>query len=352
MQRWFFWIAALVTLPALAVERSFDFSTAPVDQTPSGFRSLVAGRGQPGEWKVILDDAPPALAPLSSKAPAVARRAVLAQTSRVALNQHFPILLNDGEAYGDFHLSTRFKIVGGALEQMAGVVFHFQDETNFFAILADAQRNHFRCYKVVNGVATAPLGPDSLTVLPGVWHELSVVCEGARITAALDGQESIKLIDNASAAQPGKVGFFTKSDTVCYFTDARLSFTRPQAAAQALIKSLLTAYPRLADLAIYAVRPGTQMPVIIAAKNQQQIGQSGTAVEQSVITASKRYYAKLRNTALVTVPLRDRNGETIGAVRVEMNSFRGQTEGNALMRAKPILDRMQEQITSLEDLLH
>jgi hypothetical protein len=28
-------------------------------------------------------------------------------------------------------------------------------------------------------------------------------------------------------------------------------------------------------------------------------------VEQSVITASKRYYAKLRNTALVTVPLND-----------------------------------------------
>ena len=52
------------------------------------------------------------------------------------------------------------------------------------------------------------------------------------------------------------------------------------------------------------------------------------------------------------MPLRDRNGETIGAVRVEMSSFRGQTEGNALMRAKPLLDRMQEQITSLEDLLH
>jgi len=351
MRNWFFGIVAGAALSAGATERAFDFSQAPLEQTPPGFRSLVAGRGKPGDWVVLLDDVPPALAPLSPRAPAVSKRAVLGQTARVALNQHFPILLSDGESYGDFKFSTRFKIVGGALEQVAGVVFHFQNETNFFAVFADAQRNQFRCYKVVNGVATKPLGPPEMKIERGVWHDLVVQCEGTRITAALDGEEAIKLIDNASGTQPGKLGFWTKSDAVSYFTDAKVSFTAPQAVAQTLVRSLLSEYPRLLDLAVFALRPGEKMPVVIAAKNEKEIGSPGTEVEQSVIASAKRYFGKSKKSVTVTVPLRDRNGDPMAAVRVEMGTFRGQTEDNAVIRTKPLIERMQAQVTSLEDLL-
>jgi hypothetical protein len=49
--------------------------------------------------------------------------------------------------------------------------------------------------------------------------------------------------------------------------------------------------------------------------------------------------------------LRDRNGESIAAVRVVMKSFPGQTEDNAIVRAQPILKLMQPRVQSLETLL-
>ena len=61
--------------PVGAGERVFDFSDFSLDQTPTNFVSLVAGRGRPGEWRVALDQVPPALAPLTSKAMATSRPA-------------------------------------------------------------------------------------------------------------------------------------------------------------------------------------------------------------------------------------------------------------------------------------
>ena len=52
----------------------------------------------------------------------------------------------------------------------------------------------------------------------------------------------------------------------------------------------------------------------------------------------------------VTMPLRDRNGETVGAVAVRMKSFAGQTEKNAIVRALPIVKPMEARIQSARDL--
>ena len=68
-------ILILLALPALAAERVFNFGEYPLDQPPPGFRSTVLGTGKPGEWKVVLDEVPPLLEPLTSKAPSVNRRA-------------------------------------------------------------------------------------------------------------------------------------------------------------------------------------------------------------------------------------------------------------------------------------
>jgi hypothetical protein len=54
---------------------------------------------------------------------------------------------------------------------------------------------------------------------------------------------------------------------------------------------------------------------------------------------------------LVTMPLHDRNGETVGAVRVSMTTFFGQTEKNALARAIPIVKSMALRVSSAKELL-
>jgi hypothetical protein len=52
----------------------------------------------------------------------------------------------------------------------------------------------------------------------------------------------------------------------------------------------------------------------------------------------------------VTLPLRDRNGDSVAAVRVKMKSFKGQTEENAILRALPVVKQMQERVPATGDL--
>ena len=51
------------------------------------------------------------------------------------------------------------------------------------------------------------------------------------------------------------------------------------------------------------------------------------------------------------LPLRDRNGDPIAAVQIILKSFPGQTEDNALLRARPIVSQMQPRVLSLDALL-
>lgn len=59
---------------------------------------------------------------------------------------------------------------------------------------------------------------------------------------------------------------------------------------------------------------------------------------------------KGKEVMLVTMPLHDRNGETVGAVRVTMTTFFGQTEKNALARALPIVKSMEMRVSSAKEL--
>ena len=57
-----------------------------------------------------------------------------------------------------------------------------------------------------------------------------------------------------------------------------------------------------------------------------------------------------KGTVAVTMPLEDRNGDPIAAVRVQMDSFFGETQDTAILRARVIAQMMQAQIMSGQDL--
>lgn len=340
---------ALVALPMHAAEHLFDFSADALNQSPPGFRSLVVGQGKPGDWKVILQEVPPLLKPLTPEAPRVTRHAVLAQLAREPIERHFPLLIYEADTYGDFKLKTRFKIAGGALEQMAGIVFHYQNASNFFVVYADALGNAFRCTKMVDGEWKPPIGP-AMEVSKGTWHSLTVQCDGTRIVCSLDGKEAIKLIDSADN-RPGKIGFWTRADSVCYFADTKLTYTPQENPAQTLVRQTLEDYSRLLGLKIYAVAAGGKRPVVIASKDAKDLGKPGGKAEEDVIKRGVVYYGKTRHAVSVTVPLRNRNGDPIAAACITMKTFPGQTEDNAMARARPVVRKMQNQVESREDLL-
>jgi hypothetical protein len=338
----------LIALSASAAEKHFNFSDCEPGKMPPGFRSMVAGEGKPGDWQVVMDEVPPLLPPLTPQAPSTARRAVLGQLSKDATDERFPILVYDDETFGDFTMTTRFKTVDGQKERMAGLAFRIQDEKNFYVLRASVLGRNIRFYKVVGGVRSLPIGPD-VEISNGVWHELSVTCKGNEIRCLYDGREIIPPLTDATF-NTGKVGFWTKSDSVSYFVDAGITYTPRVPPAQVLIQKIMEKYPRILALKVYALDESKQQAKVIASKNKEEIGEAGGQYEVATIEKGTIQYAKTKSHIAVVMPLRDRNGDVVAAVRVHLSTFPGQTEENAIARATPIVKEMQEGMQAYEKL--
>jgi hypothetical protein len=291
---------------------------------------------------------PPLLAPLTDKAPLITRRAVLVQASRDPTDERFPMFIYDGETFQDFRLATRFKIVGGQAEQMAGVVFRFQNASNFYVIRASALGHNVRFYKVVNGVRSDPIGPQ-LDVSTGDWHTLAVQCQGNQIVCWFDDRLVMPPL-NDNTFTSGKIGFWTKSDAVSYFTDMMIDYKPRVPAAQSLVKSIMEQQPRILGLRIYTL-DSTGQPRIIASKDEKEIGQPGTDAEREALTDGKIFYGRGRGTVAITMPFRDRNGDAMAAMRVELKSHFAESQDTTLARATMILKLMQAQVNSMDGLM-
>ena len=315
---------------------------------PTGFDNVLAGSGQPGEWKVIEDEVPSAFTPLTDKAPVITRRSVLGQLSQDPTDNRFPMLIYNGETFGDFKLTTQFKIVSGVAEQMAGVVFRFQNASNFYVVRASALGHNLRFYKMVNGQFADPftLGTN-ITV--GVWHTLTVQCEGIQINCRLDDTLDMPLHVPTTFAT-GKVGFWTMSDAVSYFGDTTMDYKPRVPAAQALVNSTMKEQPRILTLRIYALDAQGETH-IIASNDAKEIGQPGTDAEKAAVTDGTVSFGKSPGVVAVTLPLRDRNGDPMAAVRVRLKSFMGETQDHAVSRATQIIHDMQAQVTTAKDLM-
>src|SRR5438552_5441483 len=259
-------VLTLLSLPMAAAERKFDFSEVRTGQTPPGFRSVVTGQGKPGDWKVILDETPSALPPLTPQEPAVARKAVLAQLAQDPTDEHFSLLVFEEEIFGDFTLTTRFKTVRGLTEQMAGMAFRIQNETNYYVVRASSLGNTFRFYKVLNGERGPLAGPET-PVPSGVWQDLTIECKGNQVRCLLNGKELITVEDKVNPLTSGKIGFWTKSDSVSYFADTKIVYTPREPPAQTMLREFAKTYPRLLDLKLYVTGKQPQTPRLVAGKD-------------------------------------------------------------------------------------
>jgi hypothetical protein len=351
----FFCAAAVV-----GAERRFDFNELRENETPSGFRSTVTGRGPAGTWKVRMAEVPPVVAPFSPKAPVVAKRGVLAQLSQDRDETRAPLLVYESEPFNDFTFTTRFKIVSGEVEQMAGLAFRLQDEKNYYYVRANAKEQNVAFFRYVEGELIGPISVPA-QVRKGEWNQLSVECRGSKLRALLNDREAIPWTEPNLVPFPdgsskgvfpsGKVAFWTKADSVVYFTDARIDFTPRELFAQTLIRETMQANPRLKGLRIFGLTTNETGTKIIASTDENEIGQPGGQVERSCIEKGGSYFGKGKEVAVVTTPLHDRNGEIVGAVRVTMTTFIGQMERNALARALPIVKWMEKRVSSAKELM-
>lgn len=340
---------ALATAPLRGAELKFDFSLTPENTTPGGFRSVLAGEGPPGDWRIIQAEFPSALEPFGAESPRTSRRKVLAQLSTDPTDERFPMLVYEGEAFSDFTVTARIRMEAGTVARMAGFAFRFQDPRNFYVVRASSLANNVRFYKVVDGVRSPPIGTD-LPVPPGEWHTLKLSCRGNHIQVWLNDTVVVPELTDTSFTK-GRLAFWTKSDAVSWFADTVVDYVPQSVPAEALVRAVMQSRPKLPGLKIYLPAGEPRQLKVIASNNPSELGQPGGVNEAEVLASGVSLVRRDKDAATVVLPLRDRNGDVLAAVRIVMPTFPGQTEDNALMRAQPILKQLQKEVRERKDLL-
>ncbi len=188
--------------------RQWDFEDSREGNAPSGFSFTRTGSSRLGRW--VVNTQP--------DAPSGTR--VLAQIDSDQTDFRFPMAVADEPLLADLRLSVRCKPVSGNVDQACGLVFRYQDENSYYVTRANALEHNVRLYKVVKGKRQQFAGWNG-SVTGGTWHELGVEAKGDHFTVSWDGQRVIDVHDQAFS-RPGKVGLWTKADSITYFDDLRV----------------------------------------------------------------------------------------------------------------------------------
>lgn len=197
---------------------SIDFDATSPGTLPAGWASAQTRSGAAPRWQVLADPTAPS------------RPNVLAQLSQDRTAGRFPLAIYQPVTIRDGELSVRFKPVSGQVDQAAGLVWRYRDAGNYYLVRANALENNVVLYKVENGERTSIPPEDRASRSYGVkhvvpsrtWSELKVVFSGAAATVYLNGERLFATHDNTFLA-PGKIGLWTKADSVTYFD--HFSFT-------------------------------------------------------------------------------------------------------------------------------
>lgn len=342
---WF--LSCALGLSVSGAELHFDFGEYPEGATLTNFHAALLGGGIPPEWKIISADVPSGFAAFAGKTLLMNHSTVLAQTSADMTAERYPMYIYDGATFDDFKFSTRFKVVSGIAEQMAGLVFRYQNPSNFDVVRISALGTNIACYKMADGEIVSPYARP-LQISAGTWHTLEVDCSGIYVDCLVDGQVVIKVIPD-KLTLVGKLGFWTKSDAVSYFTDATVDYTPRIPAAQEMVDEMIQKRPLLLGLQIYTL-DSTNETRVLASKNISEVGQAGTEAELLAIQSGTISLGREHGAVLVTLPLHDRNGEFIAALRVKMKSFFGETQDNAVTRAMMVQKDLEEMCPAAENL--
>jgi hypothetical protein len=188
------------TLALSARADSVTFDSADAGKSPPGWTATKTGKGEP-KWTVERDDSAPT------------KPNVLKQSGEAA----YPVAFKDDTSLKDGMVEVKFKPVAGQEDQAAGVVWRVKDADNYYIARANALEDNVRIYHFVNGKRTQFKGAN-LKVSSGQWHTLRVESSGSTFKVFFDGKHLFDA-ENETFKDAGKVGVWTKADSVTLFDD-------------------------------------------------------------------------------------------------------------------------------------
>src|ERR1700687_3764354 len=188
--------------------RTWNFDSDVVGKPPAGFSFGRTGKGAEGQWVV------------RAEADAPSKPNVLAQVSTDDTDNRFPVAFI-GPEMKDLRLSVKCKPVSGKVDQGCGLVFRLKDADNYYVVRANALEDNVRLYHVVKGNRREFAGWNG-KVASGVWHDLAIEAKGDHFEVFFDNKKIFEAHDK-TFPEAGKIGLWTKADSVIYFDNLSAS---------------------------------------------------------------------------------------------------------------------------------
>ena len=188
------------TLVTLASPEIINFDTAAVGQPPAGWTATKTGSGD-AKWTIEKDDTAPS------------KPNVLKQ-SGVAT---YPVCFKNDTIVRDGFVEVKFKPISGKEDRAGGVVWRLKDADNYYIARANALEDNVTIYHTINGRRTEKKRAN-MKVTSNVWHTLRADFSDNHFIVTYDGKRAIEWDDN-TFKDAGKVGVWTKADSVTLFDD-------------------------------------------------------------------------------------------------------------------------------------
>ena len=193
-----FYLATMLAVTAYGETVNFDNETP--GTLPPHWVGTQTGRGT-AKWSIEkADDAP-------------SKPNVLKQSGEAT----FPVCIKEDTQLKDGFVEVKFKPVAGKEDRAGGVIWRCKDANNYYIARANALEDNVTIYHTIGGRRVAFKSANT-KVASGVWHTLRVDFRGSHFTVIFDGTKVIEA-DDTSFADAGKIGVWTKADSVTLFDD-------------------------------------------------------------------------------------------------------------------------------------
>jgi len=118
-------------------------------------------------------------------------------------------------------LSVKFKLIAGESDQIAGIAFGISPQAEYYYARYNTKDGNAALWRFENGARRRLLDGMEHEQLPlDTWHELRVEVRGTRVITTVNGK--LRIEHTLPAPASGRVGFYTKRDSVTAFKDFRL----------------------------------------------------------------------------------------------------------------------------------
>ena len=117
-------------------------------------------------------------------------------------------------------LTVRARPLQGEVDQGFGLVWRYRDVNNYYITRCNADEDNCTIYHVVNG-SRRPFQNQNVKVATNTWHRLKMEARGNHFVVWFDGQKVLGAHDDTF--QSGRVGLWTKADSVIEFDDLTIA---------------------------------------------------------------------------------------------------------------------------------